>query len=162
MVWSSAFLGPPYWFGLNDGLFIKFSQMGRGLKLCLWLGPPWFNQWFSWTLARSGCRISQEYSFLFHHFDQLDFCVFAMMHRLSKGAIIRTQCFMYFCIKNYIGTQGEVCRQKSALNLLVVYATDRPKAVVPVLFLFCLAFWFIPWGASCLVWHCSLFLWCFF
>ena len=47
---------------------------------------------------------------------------------------------MYFCIKKYIMTQGEVCRQ---LNIfppppqMVVYATDRSKAVVPVLFLFC-------------------------
>ena len=38
---------------------------------------------FFLTLARSGCRISQEYSSLFHHSDQFDFCVFAMMHRLS-------------------------------------------------------------------------------
>ena len=29
------------------------------------------------------------------------------MHRLSKGAIMRTKLFMLFCIKNYIGTQGE-------------------------------------------------------
>ena len=29
---------------LNDGLFLKrLSQMGWGLMLCLWLGPPWFN-----------------------------------------------------------------------------------------------------------------------
>ena len=43
---------------------------------------------------------------------------------------------MYFCIMNYIGTKGEVCRQlKIFLNLPVVYATDRSKAVVPVLFL---------------------------
>ena len=29
----------------------------------LWLGPPWFNYWFSFTLAYS--RISHEYSSLF-------------------------------------------------------------------------------------------------
>ena len=32
-----------------------------------------------------------------------------------------------------------------------VYATDRSKAIVPVLFLFCAALWFILRGASCLV-----------
>ena len=36
---------------------------GWGLTICLWLGPPWFNYWFSFTLAYS--RISQEYSSLF-------------------------------------------------------------------------------------------------
>ena len=46
---------------------------------------------------------------------------------------MRTERFMYFCIKKYIGTQSEVCRQlKIFLNPTVVYATDRSKAVVPV------------------------------
>ena len=67
---------------------------------------------------------------------------------------MRTELLMYFCIKKYIGTHGEVCRQ---LKILlpppsppaarppppVVYATDRSEAVVPVLFLFCVALWFI-------------------
>ena len=58
--------------------------------------------------------------------------------------------FMYFCIKKYIGTQGEVCRQlKIFLNHPVVFVTDRSKAVVPVLFLFCVALWFILRGTSC-------------
>ena len=44
----------------------------------------------------------------------------------------------------------------------VVYATDRSKVVVPVLFLFCVALLFILRGASCLkVFPCSLSL-CFF
>ena len=58
-----------------------------------------------------------------------------MEQRLSQGAIMRTELnfFMYFCIKKYIGTQGEVCRQlKIFLNPPVVYATDRSKAVAPV------------------------------
>ena len=39
----------------------------------------------------------------------------------------------------------------------VVNATDRSKAVVPVLFLFCVALWFILRGASCFkVFLCSL------
>ena len=37
--------------------------MGWGLTICLWLGPPWFNYWVSFTLAYS--RISNEYSSLF-------------------------------------------------------------------------------------------------
>ena len=52
---------------------------------------------------------------------------------------------MNFCIKKYIGTQDEVCRQlKIFLNPApVFYATDRSKAVVPVLFLFYVALWFL-------------------
>ena len=54
---------------------------------------------------------------------------------------------MYFCIKKYIGTQGEVCRQlKIFLNHPVVYGIDRSKAVVPVLFLFYVALWFLYYG----------------
>ena len=40
----------------------------------------------------------------------------------------RTELFMYICIMNYIGTKGEV------------YATDRSKAVVSVLFLILCSF----------------------
>ena len=48
---------------------------------------------------------------------------------------------MYFCIMNYIGTKGEVCRQ------LKIFLKPRSKAVVPVLF--CVALWFIPRAAKC-------------
>ena len=51
---------------------------------------------------------------------------------------MRTELFMYFGIKKYKGIQGEVCRQlKIVLTPPVVYTTDRSKAVVPVLILFC-------------------------
>ena len=41
--------------------------------------------------------------------------------------------------------------------LLVVYATDCSKAVVPVLFLFCVALWVTLRGASCFgVFPCTL------
>ena len=65
---------------------------------------------------------------------------------------------MYVCIKKYDGTQGEVCQQlKIFLPPTVVYATYRSKAVVPVLFLFCVALWFILRSASCFkVFPCSL------
>ena len=51
---------------------------------------------------------------------------------------------------------------KGALNPPVVYGFDRSKAVVAVLFLFCVVLWFILQGASCLVLPCSLFSCCFF
>ena len=42
------------------------------------------------------------------------------------------------------------------LNYPIVYTTDRSKAVVPMLFSFCVALLFILRGASCLVLPCSL------
>ena len=45
---------------LPDTYFRDSSPIKLG---CLWLGPPWFNYWFSFTLAYS--RISHEYSSLF-------------------------------------------------------------------------------------------------
>ena len=54
------------------------------------------------------------------------------------------------------GTPGDVCRQKNTFKSPVVYATDRAKALVPVLFSFCVALRFILRGVSCLVLPCSL------
>ena len=46
---------------------------------------------------------------------------------------------------------------QNIFNPAPVYATDLSEAVVPVLFLFCVAFWFILRGASCFkVFMCSL------
>ena len=39
------------------------TKKRKQLSICLWLGPPWFNYWFSFTLAYS--RINHEYSSLF-------------------------------------------------------------------------------------------------
>ena len=56
---------------------------------------------------------------------------------------------MYFCNRKYIGTQGEVCRQfKLFLKPSVFYATGHSKAVVTVLFFFCVALWLLLRGAS--------------
>ena len=66
---------------------------------------------------------------------------------------MRTELSMYFCIKKYIGTQAV----KNILTPQVVYATDHSKSVVPVLFLFSVALWFILRGASCFkIFPCSL------
>ena len=48
---------------------------------------------------------------------------------------------------------------KICLTPQVIYATDRSKAVVPMLFLLCVALWFILRGASCFkVFLCSCFV----
>ena len=48
---------------INRTFIRENTQYLAGLTICLWLGPPWFNYWFSFTLAYS--RISHEYSSLF-------------------------------------------------------------------------------------------------
>ena len=51
---------------------------------------------------------------------------------------------------------------KSALNLPVVYSTDRSKAVVPVLVLLFVALWFILRGDLFYVLPCVILFLCFF
>ena len=55
---------------------------------------------------------------------------------------MRTELFMYFCIKNYIYIYIYIYilhYSERPLNPSVVYTTDRSKAVVPMLFLFYVA-----------------------
>ena len=68
---------------------------------------------------------------------------------------------MYFRIKSCIGTRMKLTGRKSALNLTVVYSTDRSKAVVPVLFLLIVALWFILRGDFFYVLPCVIFFLCF-
>ena len=79
---------------------------------------------------------------------------------------MRTELFMYFILRNTSGHRVKLVDNKkniftppptSAHRIPVVYATDRSKAVIPVLFVFCVALWFIIGGASCSkVFPCSL------
>ena len=50
---------------------------------------------------------------------------------------------------------------KSALNLPVVYSTDRSKAVVPVLVILFVALWFILRGDLLYVFPCVILFLCF-
>ena len=65
---------------------------------------------------------------------------------------------MCLCIKSSIGTQASC---KSTLNPLVVYSTDRSKAVVPVLVLLLVALWFILQGDLLYVFPCVILFLCF-
>ena len=66
---------------------------------------------YSNDVAHEACRNVRDLQFLslnqlntdqHDHGDQFDFCVFAMVHRLSKGAIVQTELCMYFYTKKYI------------------------------------------------------------
>ena len=72
---------------------LEVHDGGSGLTICLWLGPPWFNYWFSFTLAYS--RISYEYSSLFILVVKLIFCVFALMHWLSLEPLCEPNFYVF-------------------------------------------------------------------
>ena len=111
--------------------------------ICVWLGPPWFNYWFSFTLTYS--RISHEYSFLFIRVMNLIFVI--SLRRLDAltelGVFMPTECLCISVLTVASGPRMKLICCKSALNPMVVYSTDRSKVVVPVLVLFFVALLFI-------------------
>ena len=54
-----------------------------------------------------------------------------------------TKCLCISILRVASGPRLKLASCKSALNPMVVYSTDRFKAVVPVLVLLFVAFWFI-------------------
>ena len=66
---------------------------------CLWLCQPWFNYWFSFTLAHS--RISHEYSSLFIIVFNLVF-MFSLWCIDWVGSLNENRIFMHFCIKGHL------------------------------------------------------------
>ena len=84
-------------FGFVCFLFLLVSGKGCGL--------PWFNYWFSFTLAYN--RISHEYSSLFIIVINLIF-MFSLWCIDWVRSLYANRIFMCFCLKSSIGTQGEV------------------------------------------------------
>ena len=67
------------------------------------------------------------------------------MNQLSWEPLCKAN-FYVFLYQSSIGTQVKLVNCKGALNPQVVYTTDHPKVVVPVLVLLCVALWLILWG----------------
>ena len=80
------------------------------------------------------------------------FCLAAT--HMEKQPVWSTRWPMFALVEHYIGTQGENVNSKRSLNPPVVYAAYHSKVVVLVVFL--VALLFILWGASCLVFPCSM------
>ena len=133
--------------------------MDWGLTICLWLGPPWFNYWFSFTLAYS--RISHEYSSLFIIVINLIFLSFRFDALTELGAFMRTEFLCVSVLRVASEPRVKLASCKSALNPPVVYSTDRSKAVVPVLVLLFVALWFILRGDLLYVFPCVKYFLCF-
>ena len=123
------------------------------LSICLW---PWFSYWFSFTLAYS--RISHEYSFLF--IILIILIVFALMHWLSWGALMRTEFVCISVLRVASGPRVKLAGCKSTLNPPVVCSADRSRG--PVLVLLFVALWFILRGDLLYVFPCVILFLCFF
>ena len=128
------------------------------MTICLWFGPPWFNYWFSFTLAYS--RISQEYSSLL-------IIVINLIFMLSLwcidwvGSLYANRILCNSVLRVASGPRVKLASCKSDLNPTVVCSTDRSKAVVPVLVLLLVALWFILRGDLLYVFPCVIFFLCF-
>ena len=110
--------------GLNGGLFMGLSPVGWCLAVCLWLGPPWFGCWFSFALAYGG--ISHENSSLFNIEINLILC-FRLGALTELGAFVRTDVFVYFCVRGGIGAQGGVAWCFLFLCFSVLLALRLPR-----------------------------------
>ena len=121
--------------------------MDWGLAIWLWLGPPWFNYWFSFV-------------FVFHS-DLFDFYVFALMHFSELGAFMRTECLCISVLRVASGPTVNLASCKSAFNPTVVYSTDCCKAEISVLGLLFVVLWFILRGYLFYVLPCVTLFLCF-
>ena len=110
------------------------------MTVCLRPGMPWFNYWFSFTLAYS--KISHEYSSLLIIVINLIF-MFCFDALTELGAFMRTEFLCISVLRVASGPRVKLVSCKSALNPSVVCSTARSKALVPVLVLLFLALWFI-------------------
>ena len=116
------------------------------------------NYWFSFTLAYG--RFSHEYSFLFILVINLIF-IFRFDEFTELGAFMRTKFLCISVLRVAAGPRVKFASCKSALNPLVVYSTDRSKAVAPVLVLLFVALWFILRGDLFYVLPCVILFLCF-
>ena len=131
----------------------KTLTSGLGLDV----GPPWFNYWFSFTLAYS--RISHKYSSLFIIVYNLIFMFSLWCTEL--GAFMRTEFLCISVLRVASGPRVKLASCKSALNPPVICSTDRSKAVVPVLVLLFVALRFILLGDLLYVFPCVILFLCY-
>ena len=87
--------------------------MGWGLAVCLWLGPPWFSCWFSFTLPYSG--IGRGCSSLFIVVINFVF-VFSLWCTCWVGGLCAGRVFVYFCIGVALGPGVELAGCEGALS----------------------------------------------
>ena len=127
--------------------------MHENLAICIWLGPPWFNYCFSFTLAYS--RIFHEYSSLFIIVINLIF-IFSLWCIDRAGSLYANRFFLCISVLRVAsGPRVKLASCKGALipphppppttttpYLPVIYSADRSKVLV----LHFVALWFILRG----------------
>ena len=136
----------------------KNLTVGWGLTICFWLGAPWFNYWFSFTLSHS--RISYVLVFIYYG-EEFDFKLFALMLRLmSWEPLCEANFYVFSVLRVTSGPRVKLADRKNALNPRC-FSTDRSRAVVKVLVLLFDALWFILWGDLFYVLSCVILFLCF-
>ena len=139
-------------------LVLNIENTNSGLTICHWLGPPWFNYWFSFTLAYS--RISHECSSLFIIVIGLIF-MFSLWCIDWVGSLCAGRFLCVSVLRVASGPRVGLAGCESALGPPVVCSAGRYGAMVPVLVLFFVALWFIlRGGLFCVLPFVILFL-CF-
>ena len=98
-----------------------------------------FNSGSQW------CRIGQKYSSL------LVIVIYLILRfrydaSTELGTVMRTEFLCISILRVTSGSRVKLVDCRNALNSLVVYTTDRSKAVVPMLLLPCVALWLILRG----------------
>ena len=88
--------------GLRDGLFVGLWPVGWGSAVRLWLVPPWFGCWFSFTLACVG--INHECSSLFVMVIDLIF-VLSLWCIIWVGGLCASRVFVCFCVGSCVGAR---------------------------------------------------------
>ena len=139
-------------------LVLSVSSFSRSLGRTA-AAPPWFNCWFSFTLAYS--RISHEYSYLLIIVINLIF-MFLLWCIDWAGSLYANHFFLCISVLRVAsGPRVKLASCKSALNPTVVCCTDHSKALVPVLVLLFVALWFILQGDLLYVFPCVILFLCF-
>ena len=112
------------------------------------------------TMEQNNVRAHINIVFVYHS-DEFDFYVFALMHWLSWEPLCEPNFYVFPVLGATSGCRVKLAGRKSALNPPVVYSIDRSKAVVLVLFLLCVALWFILRGDLFYVLPCVIWFLCF-
>ena len=116
----------------------KAFTSGLGLDAISLAWPPVVQLVVSFNSDSLGGGLAKSTLSLFRHSSRVNFVFSLRCIDWVRKPLCEPNFLCIFCIKNYIGTQGEVCKWK-AFKPPVVYTADRSKAVVPMLFLFCVS-----------------------
>ena len=136
--------------------------MGWGLTICFWLGPPWFNYWFSFTLLHS--RISHSHSRISHQYSSLFIILMNLIFMFSLwcidwvGSLYANRILCFSILRVTSGPRLKWASCKSALNprwFILLAVLRRWSRCWSYSLLLCGLFYEAICFMSCLVLFCS-------